>query len=300
MSQSVPQTGIIETAAPIPLSRTWQRFEREARKGSFDSPRYHCRYFDWGQGPPLIFVHGLADRPQSFVPLMGHLADVFRCIAYELPNGEDDGARLNAIRLGDLADDLISLLDHLRIQQVSAYGASFGGTIVLMAMYRHPRRFLRAMLQSSFARRPLALMERIFAHLARSWSGRLGDLPLWSARQERIDGPTFTGRDPMLFALKKSNAASVPIRAFAHRVLLVGKLDLRPILPFIAHPVMLLTGDHDLVVNSRATDELAEALPHAERLELALCGHFAQYTHAAVVAESCRRFLMPPCGLPPR
>lgn len=299
MSAGTPQIGIIEARREIPFAEAWHRWQREARLGVVDLPQYRCRFYEWGQGQPLVLVHGLADRARSFVPLIAHLTDSFRCVAYDLPDGADDGARLGAIRHADLADGLVAILDHLGIRQAAAYGASFGGTIVLASMDRQPRRFLRAVVQSSFARRPLALMERVVVHLARWWPGRLGDLPLWSAQQERIDGPAFAGRDPGLFALKKSNAASIPIRAFAHRALLVDRLDLRPVLPSIRQPVLLISGDQDLIANSQAQEELARGLPHADRLELADCGHFAQYTHAPVVAEACRRFLLPPCGLPP-
>jgi 3-oxoadipate enol-lactonase len=299
MSQMPSQTGMIEARGAIPLAEAMRRWRREARHGVVDTPHYRCRYFEWGQGQPLVFVHGLADRAASFIPLMAQLADTFRGIAYELPDGEYDGARLGSIRHADLAFDLIALLDALQVRQASAYGASLGGTIVLAALYREPRRFLRAALQSSFARRPLTWMERLVVSWARWWPGKLGDLPFWEKQQERVDGPAFAEVDPQLFAMKKAHAASLPIRAFAHRVLLVSSLDLRPMLASIRHPILLLTGDRDLVVNARATDELAHGLPHADRLEFADCGHYAQYTHASAVAEACRRFLLPPCGLPP-
>lgn len=299
MPLSPAPVGVIESRPPIPCHEAMQRWHKEAHHGEIDLQQYRCRYFEWGRGQPLIFVHGLADRPTSFVPLMAHLTDQFRCIAYELPTGEGDGARLDRIRHDDLAADLIEILNARRVTQACVYGASFGGTIVLSALHREPGRFLRAVLQSSFARRPLAFMERLLAHLARRWPGHLRDLPFWSAQQKRIDGPAFADVEPDLFALKTSNAASLPIPAFAHRVLMIGQLDLRPLLPSIRHPILLLTGDRDLVLNAQASIELAAGLPHADRLELANCGHFAQYTHSALVAEVCRRFLLPPCGLPP-
>jgi pimeloyl-ACP methyl ester carboxylesterase len=97
--------------------------------------------------------------------------------------------------------------------------------------------------------------------------------------------------------LKRSNSASTPIAAFAHRAMMIASLDLRPILPTVRHPILLLTGERDTAANRRASAELADDLPHADRLEFADCGHFAQYTHAPAVAEALRRFLLPPCGL---
>ena len=293
----IAQTGIIESATAIPLADALERWRVEARVGVFDTGRYRCRYFVWGRGQPLVFIHGLGDRARSFVPVIAHLTESFRCIAYELPNGDGDGARLGGIRHADLVADLFALLDHLHCGQTCLCGASFGGTIALAALHASPRRFLRAAIQSSFAYRRLAPMERAMANLARYWRGRFSGVPLVRKLQDRTDAPAFAYAPRDVWSFQQANSAATPVRAFAHRVLMIDELDLRPILPTITHPIMLLEGDSDTVVGRSCTDELANGLPHADRLEFANCGHYAQYTHAAAVAETLRRFLLPPCGL---
>src|SRR5947208_3117129 len=78
----------------LSLAEAFGRFEREATRGVCDTGRYRCRYFSWGEGPPLLFLHGLADSSQTFVLPAALLASSFRCIAYDLPSGADDGASL--------------------------------------------------------------------------------------------------------------------------------------------------------------------------------------------------------------
>jgi pimeloyl-ACP methyl ester carboxylesterase len=293
----IDQTGVIESAPAIPLAEALERWQVEARVGTFDTDRYRCRYFVWGRGQPLVFIHGLADRARCFVPVIAPLTDSFRCIAYEMPNGDGDGAKLGGIRHVDLVADLFALLDHLKCGQACLYGASFGGTIALAALHTSPKRFLRAAIQSSFAHRKLAPMERAMASLARYWPGRMGELPLARMMQRRADAPAFASSAPGVWAFQRANSATTPVRAFAHRALLIANLDLRPQLAAITHPIMLLEGESDSIVGRSCTDELANGLPHADRLEFADCGHYAQYTHAAAVAETLRRFLLPPCGL---
>lgn len=291
------QTGYIESGATVSVGEALARWRREAHFGQLDTGRYRCRYYTWGRGQPALFIHALSDPARSFVPLIAHLTDSFRCIAYELPTGEGDEARLGSIRHRDLVDDLFALLDHLQVGQASLYGASFGGTIALAALSARPMRFLRAAVQSSFARHPLAPMERLVLNFARWWPGKLGSLPMWRAKQERIDRPAFDIAPTQAWDLKRANSAGMPIAAFAQRALMLTSLDLRPILPAIRHPVLLLNGERDTAVNRAASAELATLLPHADRLEFADCGHFPQYTHAPAVAEALRRFLLPPCGL---
>ena len=291
------QTGYIEAAKAIPLEEALFYWQREATVGECDTGRYRARYFVWGRGLPVVFVHGLSDQARSFVPLMAHLTSAFRCIAYELPTGDGDGAKLGQYHHSNLIDDLFALLDHLNVRQACLYGASFGGTIVLGALHVQPKRFLRAAIQSGFARRTLAPAERVVANLARSWRGRMADLPFRNALQKKADGPAFAAAPPNVWKFQRANTAVLPIRAFAQRVRMIDGLDLRPLLPAIAHPVMLLTGDRDSTIAQAAVDELAAGLPHADRLEFSDCGHHAQYTHASGVAEALRRFLLPPCGL---
>src|SRR5207245_6866652 len=86
------------SAAPPPprtLAEALERFEKEAVRGTCDTGRYRCSYSTWGEGPPLVFLHGLADSSQAFVMPMALLSRFFRCISYDLPTGRDDGARLS-------------------------------------------------------------------------------------------------------------------------------------------------------------------------------------------------------------
>jgi 3-oxoadipate enol-lactonase len=291
------QTGIIESATTVPLAAALARWRREAEAGVCDTGRYRCRFFAWGHGQPLLFIHGMSDRARSFVPVAAHLTDQFRCIAFDLPTGYRDGARLGRIVHADLVENVFILLDHLKVGQTCLYGASFGGTVALGALHADPKRFLRAALQSSFARRKLAPAERAIAGLARYWPGRMRDLPLRRRHQQKVDAPAFAAAPPEIWAFQKANTASMPIKAFAHRAWLISRLDLRPLLPSIPHPILLLSGDRDSIIGQKCVEELAAGLPHADRLEFHDCGHYAQYTHAAGVAEALRRFLLPPCGL---
>jgi 3-oxoadipate enol-lactonase len=291
------QTGFIESPAAIPLAEALARWKREAKVGECDTGRYRCRYFAWGNGQPLIFVHGLCDHARSFVPTIAHLTDAFRCVAYELPSSAGDGAQLGNIKHADLAHDLLALIDHLKCGQASLYGASFGATVVLRALHEQPRRFLRAALQSGFAHKQLGPGEIVLANLARFWPGRMGNLPLFRRLQRRADAAAFASAPAEAWEFQRANSGETLVCAFASRALIISRTDLRPLLASIQHPILLISGDSDTVIGRATADELAAGLPHADRLEFADCGHYAQYTHAAGVAAALRRFLLPACGL---
>ena len=54
--------------------------------------RYRCSDLTWGRGPALVFIPGLCDDQLSFVLPIARLKDHFRCVAYNLPSGQGDGA----------------------------------------------------------------------------------------------------------------------------------------------------------------------------------------------------------------
>src|SRR6266849_3571052 len=56
------------------IGEALDRFNREAVRGVCDTGRYRCRHFTWGDGPPLLFIHGLTDSSQAFLPTLAHLS----------------------------------------------------------------------------------------------------------------------------------------------------------------------------------------------------------------------------------
>lgn len=274
------------------LARCRARFESEAKLAHTHTGRYRMRYFDWGTGPAVVSVHGLCDEPLSFCMLMSELVDRgFRVIAYDLPNGEGDGARLTGYRHDHYADDLLALLDHLQLSRTDILGTSFGSTITLRVLARHPDRFRKGALQGGFACRPLRPLERWPAVLLRYWTWRMNRLPFRHKLMEPIDLPQFFGCPPEIRAFLIECSGKTPIRAAACRAITISGLDLRPQLPGIPHPVLMIGGDRDAVIPRASEAEVEKGLPNVRRVEFSPCGHYPQYTMPAQYAEELANFL---------
>jgi len=281
------------------LSESLARFEREAVFGHCETGRYRCPYYVWGEGSPLLFIHGLCDEARSFVLPIALLSRHFRCIAYDLPTGRGDGACLAGYRHEDLVADVHALLDHLGVQRCDVFGSSFGSTIALASLYDRPERFQRGVLQGGFAHRPLAWAEVLLARLARYWPWAMHRLPLRSPvlRQSHV-GP-FSGRGPEFWEFFMRQSGVPPMNAVARRALLLHEIDIRRLLPAIRQPVLLICGDDDPLVGRACEDVLQAGLPQATRVEITHCGHLPQFTHPEVLAEVTRQFLTEaPCSFP--
>lgn len=264
----------------------------EGVSGVVHTGRYRLRYVTAGSGPSVVFVHGLADLPRSFCMVMAGLVDRgFRVVGYHLANGLDDDCRYGAYRHEHHADDLVTLLDHLHVPAADVVGSSFGSTVTLRALHRHPARFRRAVLQGGFARRPLDRVERGLSRLARYWPGRIKAMPFRERVMNRLDGSQFVGCPPELYQFLLACSGETPIRAAARRALILDQLDLRPLLPAIPHPVLMIGGDRDALVPLACEMEVERGLPDVRRVEFSPCGHYPQYTMPAAMADEIERWV---------
>jgi pimeloyl-ACP methyl ester carboxylesterase len=99
---------------------------------------------------------------------------------------------------------------------------------------------------------------------------------------------------PEIWDFLVENSDAVARDAAARRALMLDRLDLRPQLPHIRQPTLLISGDCDSLVPKWCDDALLSGLPTAARAEIPTCGHYPQYSHAALTAELTRQFLTAP------
>jgi pimeloyl-ACP methyl ester carboxylesterase len=108
------------------------------------------RAFETGDGPPIVFVHGLLVNANLWRKVIARLAPDFRCIALDLPLGSHslpmpDGADLSPHGLADLIADAIAALD---LEDVTLVGNDTGGALCQMVVTRRPERIGRLVLTS--------------------------------------------------------------------------------------------------------------------------------------------------------
>ncbi|MCI0641462.1 MAG: alpha/beta hydrolase [Gemmataceae bacterium] len=275
----------------LDLPDVLERFQREARRDVFDTGRYRCSFYVWGHGPPLVFIPGLCDDALSFVLPIARLSELFRCIAYDLPEGHGDGARLGRYRHCDLVQDHLALVEYLGLGQTALFGSSFGSTIALAALHTRPDLFSTAILQGGFARRPLRRAEIPLACFGRYWPWDMSALPWRAQVLEHSHRSPFLDRGPEFWQYFLERCGDPPMAAVAYRAMLLHRVDLRPILGEIRQPVLLVVGDRDPLVGKQCEQELLRGLPRVLRAEIENCGHLPQFSHPEVLAELVQRYL---------
>ncbi|MEJ7797842.1 MAG: alpha/beta hydrolase [Solirubrobacteraceae bacterium] len=101
---------------------------------------------DIGQGPVLMFVHGLSGCWQNWLENIPFFARDHRVIGVDLPGFGASEMPARKISISNYADTLDALLDVLEIDAVRLVGNSMGGFIGAELAIRHPNRVERLVL----------------------------------------------------------------------------------------------------------------------------------------------------------
>lgn len=95
-------------------------------------------YEVYGEGPPLLLLHGAYMTIDTLGPLLPGLANKRRVIAAEQQAHGHTADIDRPITYEQMADDTAALLEYLGIEQADVFGYSMGGGIALQLAIRHP------------------------------------------------------------------------------------------------------------------------------------------------------------------
>lgn len=97
-------------------------------------------YTEWGDGPPLVLVHGITENHYAWDPVLAALAARWRVVAVDL-RGHGESERRAPYDPGTLATDVHAVVEHLDLTAPLLVGHSLGGVVVsAYGGSRHPSR----------------------------------------------------------------------------------------------------------------------------------------------------------------
>jgi 3-oxoadipate enol-lactonase len=186
-----------------------------------------------------------------------------------------------------LARAAIELLDHHQLDRVDVVGNSVGGIVAQLLAIRHPTRVRRLVLVGTGA--SLHGRPTRFGELVSSWVDGRGDRTTLAA--EVVDALVSSPlREP-----ERSDYVRAVLDAdpdFLSAVLRAARgIDLRPELPAIGAPTLVIRGEHDSARTQEHVTELLAGIPGAKAVEMAGCGHSPMIERPADFAALVRSHL---------
>ena len=118
-------------------------------------------YEEAGSGPAVVFVHEYAADYRTWEPQMRHFARSHRCVTYsqrgyppsDIPNDPD------AYLQDKFRDDVVAVMDALKIDKAHIVGHSMGAATALHVGIRYPERCISVI--AAGLRRPAAICSPI-------------------------------------------------------------------------------------------------------------------------------------------
>jgi 3-oxoadipate enol-lactonase len=192
-----------------------------------------------------------------------------RVLAYDHRGHGGSPAPSGPYAPADLVDDVVALLDRLEIAAVDVVGISLGGTVGLALAAAFPERVRSVVTVNApaFADDQAFWTARAAAVRARGMAvATTGLLGRWYAPA------TAASPGPLVTATVDAVGGLDP-EGYAACCEAIAAVDLRPALPGLDRPVLVVTGTSDAVVPAHHAAVIAGEVPGARRVDVEGAGH---------------------------
>jgi 2-succinyl-6-hydroxy-2,4-cyclohexadiene-1-carboxylate synthase len=269
------------------------------------APGFSLNVETWGEGPPLVVLHGFTGSSRAWGEFGRLLGRSFRCIGVDIVgHGESDAPDdVSRYRIEAAAGDAVAAVRACGVEQAPWLGYSMGGRTAIAVACLHPGAVSALVTigaspgiadASERAARRLAdeaLADRIEREGIEAFVVYWESLPLW-ATQERLPADVRDAQRAIRLANRPRGLANSlrGMGAGAQPPFHGALRDLR--VPFLA-----LAGELDTKY-VQAAAAMAALAPHARAETIPGAGHAAQLEAPAETAAAVTRFLAESAHLP--
>jgi pimeloyl-ACP methyl ester carboxylesterase len=248
--------------------------------------RQMVHYEVFGHGRPVIFLHGWLGSWRYWFPTMERVAENFRTYSFDFWGFGESRRKSTYESIQNYSDQVIRFLDELGIDRVLLVGHSMGGMVALKTAINHPRRISR-----------VAAVGAPIVGDSLSWLLKLTDRPILADAFTRVPWfrrflfSQFLGEtnDPHVHEILDDSVKSSST-TLRNAVGSMWRTDLRPELPRLTVPTLIVHGGRDEIVHPNQAD-LFDNVPSAEVVVMPESRHFPLLDEADLFNDILLRFL---------
>ncbi|WP_333671169.1 alpha/beta hydrolase [Elioraea tepidiphila] len=247
-----------------------------------------------GEGPPIVFAHGLGGNHLSWWQQVAAFCPRYTCVSFSHRGFFPSTAPAAGVDPEAYAGDLAALLDHLRLERVRIVAQSMGGWTALNFTLAAPERVAALVMAATAGPIDLVRADASGGVEFAAWRERA------ATRNETLDAgvhPAMGARaaveQPALHYLYRAlDALSAGLDKEALRKRLHAARDKSPeVLASVMTPTLWITGEEDVVFPSFLAPGLAARMPNGRHVLVPRAGHSAYFERASVFNEAVGAFL---------
>jgi 3-oxoadipate enol-lactonase len=262
-------------------------------------------YWDTGAGMPVVFLHPTPLDHDYWRPMVEDLAGV-RAIVADLRGhgGSELGRNLPVGRfervpdapvlsIGQLADDILALLDHLAVPEAIFVGCSIGGYTLLELWRKAPGRMKGLAFVSSKPQPDAeANLQKRVANIAQSRAGASG--AIFDGMAQLLIGETARQQRPKIVMELRARMTLTSEALVAVQAGLAVRPNSVPTVATINVPVLAVAGGEDSTATPAEMEAFRSAPGGCEFHLLPDAGHFSAYEQPRKVATLLADWLRQP------
>jgi 3-oxoadipate enol-lactonase len=238
----------------------------------------------WGR---VVLVHSLAMDRVFWRPVAERLAGHAAVLTYDARGHGESDKPAGPYSTALFARDLAQLLDHFDWPSAVVAGASMGGCVALDFAAAYPERAAGLGLIDTTAWYGPEARQQWGERAKRAQDAGLGTLVGFQI--ERWFGEAFRKAHPGVVQRAVDTFLRNDVDAYAASCAMLGACDLRPALPRVKAPTVVLVGEEDYATPVAMAEALERGIVGARLIALAGARHFTPLEKPDAVAAELRR-----------
>jgi len=271
----------------------------------YESDGARLSYRETGAGMPVVLLHPTPLDHDYWRPLIEDLGGVRAIVPDLRGHGQSELGRnlpvggfarapdAPVLTMGQLAADVIALLNHLELPEAVFAGCSIGGYVLLELWRRVPERMQALAFVCSKAQPDAeANLAKRAANISQIRAG--GTSALFDGMAHTLIGPTARERRPKIVGELRARMTLTAEAAVAVQAGLAMRPDSLATVTMIDAPVFAIAGGEDSAVTPAEMEVFQAAPGGCEFHLLPDAGHFAAYEQPRKVAALLAEWLRQP------
>jgi len=236
-------------------------------------------YRERGSGTPLVFVHGLGGRSESWTTQYETFSSRYRVVGWDAPGyGRSTPLAKDSPVIADYVDVLARFVDALEIERMHLVGHSIGTVIAAAFHKRHADRLLSLTLAEAVTgsgREPAETQ----AEMIRAREGELDRMGAAGFAAARTPNSLSPSADPAVVKRAVAFAAAMNVAGYKQLFRALVSADMAGEAVALKVPAMIVAGSDDRSAPPDLVKRIADAFPGMRHHVIGGIGHQIALEH---------------------